>query len=359
MHDAVNIRFVTEQTSGVGTIFDVATRIGPFRTTDRMTITEWVEEKIIGVEHTGIVTGTGEFTFEPIADRTTFRWMEQLQLPWWLGGRIGELVAKPLLSEIWKRNLRGLKRRIERGTRLAPVEDGFTPGELIGQGRDGDVREWGPNMVIRTSRSGADVRPQHELMAYLLGQGFPVPGVHPHPDKTVTVMDRIQGPTMLADLVNKPWLLRRHAVWLARLHDQLRTIPPPEGLRDIGGGDSLLHLDLHPNNVLITEQGPVVIDWSNAAVGPGDLDVALTWIIIKTGPITGNLAARTIGVGLREQFCRVYAKAAGEARIRAHATAAAELRLLDPNLLASERDEVFRLARSLQNRPTRSRTDEA
>ena len=42
MADAESIRFTTARTRGVGTAFDCVTRVGPLRTTDRMTIVEWV-----------------------------------------------------------------------------------------------------------------------------------------------------------------------------------------------------------------------------------------------------------------------------------------------------------------------------
>ncbi|HEY5012350.1 MAG TPA: SRPBCC family protein, partial [Acidimicrobiia bacterium] len=41
MTDAERITFVSSTTSGVGTEFDCLTRVGPFRMTDRMTVTEW------------------------------------------------------------------------------------------------------------------------------------------------------------------------------------------------------------------------------------------------------------------------------------------------------------------------------
>ena len=196
-------------------------------------------------------------------------------------------------------------------------------------------------------------------MQYVHDAGFPVPRVHDHPDPTVTVMDRVDGPTMMEDLAAHPWRLRQHAETLASLHQQLRTIEPPPGLRRLGPGQEFLHLDLHPNNVILSDDGPMLIDWSNAAVGSGDLDVALTWVFIKTGPITANAMIKPVLETLRDQFVKAFERAAGEARIRANATAAAELRLLDDNLLASERDEVFRLARQLQDRPLHSRTDDA
>lgn len=359
MHDAAKIVFTTDRTSGVGTRFDVETRIGPFRTTDEMTITEWTEEEVIGVEHTGLVTGTGRFTLAALGDHTTFQWAEDLTLPWWFGGRLGEVFARPILRLVWKRNLANLKRQVEHSIAGHKETEGLTAGALIAQGRDGDVREFGPDLVFRTSRSGSDVGAERKLMIYLHEHGYPVPRLHPHQDDGVMVMDRIHGPTMLADLTSKPWRMRRHANSLAALHERLREVPPPSDMKRLGTGNSIVHLDLHPNNVLISDTGPIVIDWVNAAIGPADLDVALTWVIIKTGSVTGNIVARAVGAGFRESFARMFEFAAGQQRIRANAAAAAELRLLDTNLLVAERDSVFRLARDLQDRPNPARTDDA
>lgn len=38
----------------------------------------------------------------------------------------------------------------------------------------------------------------------------------------------------------------------------------------------MLHLDLHPENVVLTGRGAVVIDWSTAAEGPPGLDRAMS-----------------------------------------------------------------------------------
>lgn len=359
MADAASISFDGDQREGVGTSFEVETRVGPLRTVDHMTVTEWVEGEIIGVAHRGLVVGTGRFTLEPVADRTTFRWSERLSLPLRFGGRVGEIVAKPVLTAIWKRNLRGLKRRIERGAGAIDTDVPRQPGPLVGQGRDGDVREFGPGRVIRVSRSRSDRTTTNAVLAHVAAHGVPVPAVHDHPDPTVTVMDRIDGVSMMADLATRPWRLVRHARLLAELHEQLHAIPPPDGLPRMGPGDELLHLDLHPDNIMLTDDGPVVLDWDNAAVGSGDLDVALTWVIIKTGTITANPLVRPLLEALRERFVSTYERAAGEERIRANAAAAAELRLLDDNLLPAERDAVFRLARHLQDRPLHTRTDDA
>jgi hypothetical protein len=116
MHDAVAIRFQTEQHRGVGTSFLCDTKVGPIKLVDRMEITEWTADSAMGVRHTGMVTGTGRFTLTPIdlGRRTRFGWDESLIFPWWLGGPIGALIGGRLvLRSIWKRNLRNLKRLVE------------------------------------------------------------------------------------------------------------------------------------------------------------------------------------------------------------------------------------------------------
>ena len=112
MADAVAIRFVNEQRRGVGTKFLCDTKVGPIRLTDHMEITAWEPERLMGVTHTGVVTGTGQFTIEPAAaaGHSNFTWSEELHFPWWLGGAIGEVVGGSLVMKtIWRRNLKKLR----------------------------------------------------------------------------------------------------------------------------------------------------------------------------------------------------------------------------------------------------------
>lgn len=114
MADAESIEFLTESRSGPGTRMAVETKVGPLTTTDIIEVTEWVEQKTIGVVHSGVVTGTGEFMLESLdADTTRFTWREQLALPWFFGGPIGGVVARPIFGWIWRRNLARLKARLE------------------------------------------------------------------------------------------------------------------------------------------------------------------------------------------------------------------------------------------------------
>jgi uncharacterized protein YndB with AHSA1/START domain len=116
MADAVAIRFETDQTRAVGTRFSCDTKVGPITVTDHMEITQWDPDQAMGVRHTGVVTGAGTFTLEPIdlGRRTRFTWTEDLRFPWFLGGRVGEVVGGRLVMKaIWRRNLRRLEQLVE------------------------------------------------------------------------------------------------------------------------------------------------------------------------------------------------------------------------------------------------------
>jgi hypothetical protein len=120
MADAVAIEFLGEQRQGVGTRFDCLTRVGPFRTRDRMVITEWTDGRKMGVRHTGMVSGQGHFVLEPQTapgepERTLLSWHEQLRFPWYMGGRLGAaLAAKLVFRRLWRGNLRRLAARFSR-----------------------------------------------------------------------------------------------------------------------------------------------------------------------------------------------------------------------------------------------------
>ena len=114
MDDADAIRFETDQHRGVGTRLLVDTRVGPLRFTDRLEVVEWIEGAVIGVLHVGRVTGTGQFTLDRSVDGgTLFAWEEDLEFPWWLGGRLGEVLGSVVLKRVWRRNLQRLKSLVE------------------------------------------------------------------------------------------------------------------------------------------------------------------------------------------------------------------------------------------------------
>jgi carbon monoxide dehydrogenase subunit G len=112
MADAYAIEFRTEQTEGPGTVIDVETRVGPLRTHDLIEVVAWDPPARIGVRHTGLFTGSGEFLLERAGSNATrFTWREDIRFPWYFAGPIGAWAAAPVLRAIWKRNLRRLADR--------------------------------------------------------------------------------------------------------------------------------------------------------------------------------------------------------------------------------------------------------
>ncbi|WP_206674077.1 phosphotransferase [Pseudactinotalea suaedae] len=144
--------------------------------------------------------------------------------------------------------------------------------QILAGGRDADVFGYGDGLVLRRYRDGRSAEAEGVLMRDLARLGFPVPAV-----ESVTgpdlVMERIDGPTMATQLLQGDLDPVEGGALLARLHDDLHRLPWP-------GGQPLLHLDLHPFNVLMSSRGPVVIDWPNARTGAPGLDVAMTALIL-------------------------------------------------------------------------------
>ena len=341
MADASAITFVSAATQGVGATYDCVTKVGPLRTTDRMEIVKWDPPHALSVAHRGVARGTGRFTLAPIEEGTRFTWSEDLTMPWYFGARVGQQPAAMVLERVWRRNLRTLRARIlER--QQGPT--GHEPGLLLGMGRDSEVRSFGPH-VIRVSLRGRDMSHEAEAMQHVRAYGFPAPEVIDQPDDNSVVMARLSGPTMLEELAAKPWLMIRHAKRLARLHRALGEVPAPAGWVKVSDGNSVVHLDLQPDNVKLTDTGPVVIDWSNAAAGGCAFDAASTYVRLRTAAPDNHAAARAVINAFRTRFARAFLKEFGRDEILPRVRAAADLRLLDRNLTPSEREAVFALAR--------------
>ena len=113
MADAASLTFHSDQREGVGTTFTCLTKIGPIRLRDVMTITEWINESHMSVRHQGLVTGEGTFRLTESSEHTIVTWTERLRFPLWLGGSLGELVARPIFLLVWRGNLRRFARIVE------------------------------------------------------------------------------------------------------------------------------------------------------------------------------------------------------------------------------------------------------
>jgi Ser/Thr protein kinase RdoA (MazF antagonist) len=155
------------------------------------------------------------------------------------------------------------------------AEPGAGPGPLLTVGSTADIFLLDDHRVLRRYRRQHDLSREVATMRHLAAHGFPVPLVH-SAEGLDLVMERVHGPTLLQGLVAEEISLPDGAALLADLHRRLHAVPPP------GGADGVVvHLELHPGNVVLSEtHGPVLLDWSRARTGPADLDLAVTGVII-------------------------------------------------------------------------------
>jgi aminoglycoside phosphotransferase (APT) family kinase protein len=217
------------------------------------------------------------------------------------------------------------------------------PGPLLASGRDGDIFEYGPGLVLRRAKSGRVIEGEARILAYAREHGYPVPEVHDvRAGGTEIVMDRIEGPMMMDAMLKEPWRMPYYTRMLADLHDRLHVIPAPEWLPDVGG-DRLVHLDLHPMNVMMTTSGPVVIDWTNASRGEPLLDVALTVVLLTCPQMPGSRFLNTALRPVRRRLGRTFSKRYPADDLDHQLVTAAALKMLDGNLSPDEHAACERL----------------
>ena len=170
-------------------------------------------------------------------------------------------------------------------------------------------------------------------MRHVRAHGYPVPEVlEVAPD--ALVLAKVEGPTMWEAAQAKASTVSAHAAVLAQLHRDLHEIEAPEDLPAVGGGKRLLHLDLHPANVILSPEGPVVVDWTNARRGEPLFDVAVTWVIGATSTGLGRTGSSFLRHFLSE-FDR-----GGMLRVLREA---AEYRRADANVTDDERQAIREL----------------
>ncbi len=223
------------------------------------------------------------------------------------------------------------------------------PGPLIASGRAADVYDLGDGTVLRRYRTvHPDLELEARIMRHVADHGYPVPAVH-QVDGTDLIMDRIDGETMLDRLSAAPWKVLSYARMLARLQQRLARIDAPAWMladtADLSHPQSVLHLDMHPMNVIMSPDGPIVIDWTNAGGGPPGFDAALTYVEVVT--YATETPVERIG---QRVFAESFRRRRGRRVVDAYIGAACDHRLADPGTLPDERIAVAALRKKIAGR---------
>lgn len=222
------------------------------------------------------------------------------------------------------------------------------PGPLIASGRSADVYDIGDGRVLRRFRtdSGGDVEYEARVMRFVAERGYPVPVVHSAEGRDL-VMERVDGVTMFDEITASPWKALWHARLLARLQQKLARIAAPGWMlaptADPDRLESVLHLDLHPMNVILSKRnGPVVIDWTNAAGGPAGFDAGITYVKLATFRPSDRREEL-----MKRLFSSTFRRVRRARNFDAYLGAACDHWLADPGITPDERTAVAELRGSL------------
>ncbi|MFG6494947.1 aminoglycoside phosphotransferase family protein [Fictibacillus sp. UD] len=202
---------------------------------------------------------------------------------------------------------------------------------VIGEGSTAQIVALSPEKAAKVFY---DHVPGHAIEhEYIIGKiisdlGLPVPFVY-HAEqiseKRALIYERINGSTVTSLFSSHPWqaihLLRRMAKIQVSVHEKklsslpaqrdvlLRKIESVHELNNDGkrkiyqhleklpDGESLCHGDFHPDNILLSKKGPIIIDWADATRGNRIADLARTLLILHFGGLSedpSSLKFRTI-----------------------------------------------------------------
>ena len=206
------------------------------------------------------------------------------------------------------------------GISLAMPAQSQEIGMLIGKGAMADVFAWGENRVIKLFLRElplSKVEQEFRAARSVAASGLPVPSVFEMAEvegRHGIVFERLHGASMLAQVQARPWKLCWAARQLAELHAHVHSRAGPGDLptfreilrrritanskasehahsealgelEKLADGEALCHGDFHPDNILFTEGGVSIIDWSGASRGDPIGDVACTCHLIQNASL--------------------------------------------------------------------------
>jgi uncharacterized protein (TIGR02172 family) len=190
-------------------------------------------------------------------------------------------------------------------------------GNKLAEGRTAEIFVWGADWVVKLFRPGwgrGTVEYEYNQAVASQMTGYRVPQVQQMVEidgRFGIVYERVEGQTMLEAIRQKPFDFVDHARQMADLHldmhsrqakgleasweiltwkiNKASSLSPEikekvlTYLYSLPQENKLLHGDFHPDNIILTQNGPVIIDWVDGNVGHPLADVARTYVIARVG----------------------------------------------------------------------------
>jgi len=217
-------------------------------------------------------------------------------------------------------------------------------GEKIGEGAFSDVHAWAPGQVVKLFKAGFPRRHawwEARMIRAVFAAGLPAPEVLDEvtlEGRFGIVLSRLDGPTLMQLSRSGAMTPARTGAVLATLALSVHTTPPPRdvlSLRDVMDGslrlsdgivpehiatgilalierlrpgDGLCHCDLHSGNVIMTADGPKLIDWGGAVRAPAALDIACCHVLLsEIAPevVDNPQRPRAVNVAAQSEYARL------------------------------------------------------
>jgi uncharacterized protein (TIGR02172 family) len=188
----------------------------------------------------------------------------------------------------------------------------------IAEGRTAEIFLWDEHHILKLYRDWCPphwIKYEARIARAVYDAGIPSPAAGEILEingRQGLIYERIRGISMLQDMNAHPWTILKHARSLAELHVKInqqsitglpsykeglrytisKTPHLPDDLRNktlalldtLPDDQRLCHGDYHPGNVILTKDGPIVIDWMTASAGSPWTDVARTSLLLSIGP---------------------------------------------------------------------------
>jgi aminoglycoside phosphotransferase (APT) family kinase protein len=204
------------------------------------------------------------------------------------------------------------------------------------------VYAWNDGRALKLYHAGwpadaAEREFQVARAAHTVGAAAPaVVGVVRVEGRPGVVYERLDGPSLLNHTTAKPWTVFASARLMAKLHAQMHASRPAglpsqrQRLRDklnaahplspdlkqaaltaldqLPDQAVLCHGDYHPDNILLSARGPVILDWVEATCGHPLADVARTTLMMRHAAIPSHVPGHRLIEAGRRLWYQVYVR---------------------------------------------------